>query len=764
MNKIFRNKRIVFVWFVSYMVILFLSVLVNFIAYLRIESSISLQNSHYVTEILENRKNGIDNLRKLAGNIAMEISHNREIEDVAISKETKGMAYQEIIEVSEALSVYKNIEGEFNDIYVYFQNSDYCTGLFVCNDAANFYNVHIGNEKMERSRWFELMRSNHTGDFVVEYARDGKPYVAYMLSIYGSERFIPYATVVVELDYTKFFPVLSQEKYNESFYIIDENNRILMSENRQQETSSQQVFDKYGIRSGISPAGKQVIVCANSENSEWKYVYLMDKAVFRKTINQAREIILIFNLLCIIIASLIAWVLTKRNYKPVGKILNIFGGDDTKDLGFNYIENKVNDIVRENRAYSRITEKLQDNVVKGAFISRLLTEKLSISNKEEILDALGISFAYSNYMVVLFYVEMTEEMFFDDHNDNAEEAYRLARLALTNVMGDLITDSKCTVQYCDIEGMLGCIVNLENKDSVEEFADTIRLMQKMLHDSLNIEFMAGLSNVYGSLDMLPECYNEAMRCVEQYFFNANDLVRYSDLEETAVFDCYISETAREQLVAAMQTGNYEACEGIINRIFDKNIINAGKSVRSVKFVLYEIAATMIRTITEIGNFENEQKTVSELVGMIENAGTGADAPEIREHILSVIKSFCEQNAQKPVQKTDILAEKAKHYVDENYSNPELTVAKIAEHCNVSMAYLSTSFKKKYNAGLLEYINYVRIDHAKKILADETYTVERVAEMVGYNNTRSYFRMFSRFVGTSPHKYRTMILSGGDENK
>ena len=128
-------------------------------------------------------------------------------------------------------------------------------------------------------------------------------------------------------------------------------------------------------------------------------------------------------------------------------------------------------------------------------------------------------------------------------------------------------------------------------------------------------------------------------------------------------------------------------------------------------------------------------------------------------IKCVIKKFCEQNSWKPIQKMDMLAEKAKHYVDEHYSDSGLTVAKISEHCCVSMAYLSTGFKKKYNVGLLEYINYVRIDHSKKILADESYTVERVAKTVGFNNTRSYFRMFSRFVGTSPQKYRTMIISG-----
>ena len=212
----------------------------------------------------------------------------------------------------------------------------------------------------------------------------------------------------------------------------------------------------------------------------------------------------------------------------------------------------------------------------------------------------------------------------------------------------------------------------------------------------------------------------------------------------------------------MQIGNYDACENIIERIFEKSIINTGKSVTAVKFVLYELTSIMIRTITEIGNFENEQNTVSELVGMIENAGVNAASPEIKEHILRVIKDFCLHNAQKPVQKTDIISEKAKRFVDENYMNQDLTVAKIAEHCNVSMAYLSANFKKKYDVRPLEYLNYVRIEHAKNILADENCNMEQVAEMVGFGNSRSYFRMFSRFVGTTPGKYRIMMLSDKEE--
>ena len=93
----------------------------------------------------------------------------------------------------------------------------------------------------------------------------------------------------------------------------------------------------------------------------------------------------------------------------------------------------------------------------------------------------------------------------------------------------------------------------------------------------------------------------------------------------------------------------------------------------------------------------------------------------------------------------------------------MTVAMIAENCNVSMAYLSTNFKKRYQNGLLEYINLVRIEHAKSILEDSNDTMERVAELVGYSNMRSFFRMFSRYVGTTPNRYRAMMLAKRKES-
>ena len=214
----------------------------------------------------------------------------------------------------------------------------------------------------------------------------------------------------------------------------------------------------------------------------------------------------------------------------------------------------------------------------------------------------------------------------------------------------------------------------------------------------------------------------------------------------------------DQLVSGMKVGNYETCVRILDQIFVDNILGSGKSVQAVKFILYELTAIMIKTITEIGEMDDGDSESAVLFSMVDNIGGNVDVREINRQLQSIIQRFCAKNVQKTVQKTDLLSERAKLFVDEHYMDSALTVAMIAENCNVSMAYLSTNFKKKYQTGLLEYINLVRIEHAKTILEKSSDTVERVAELVGYGNLRSFFRMFSRYVGTTPNRYRAMMLA------
>jgi len=53
----------------------------------------------------------------------------------------------------------------------------------------------------------------------------------------------------------------------------------------------------------------------------------------------------------------------------------------------------------------------------------------------------------------------------------------------------------------------------------------------------------------------------------------------------------------------------------------------------------------------------------------------------------------------------------------------------------------------------QYLRRVRIEAAKRLLEGQNTTVERIAEQVGYRDTRAFIRAFGAVAGLSPGQYR-----------
>lgn len=86
----------------------------------------------------------------------------------------------------------------------------------------------------------------------------------------------------------------------------------------------------------------------------------------------------------------------------------------------------------------------------------------------------------------------------------------------------------------------------------------------------------------------------------------------------------------------------------------------------------------------------------------------------------------------------------------------LTMKYIANELNISTGYLLVNFKAVYNISPKSYLNQLKFDEAKVLLAHPNITLSEIGERVGYKNVSHFSRQFKIWSGMSPFEFRTMI--------
>lgn len=97
---------------------------------------------------------------------------------------------------------------------------------------------------------------------------------------------------------------------------------------------------------------------------------------------------------------------------------------------------------------------------------------------------------------------------------------------------------------------------------------------------------------------------------------------------------------------------------------------------------------------------------------------------------------------------------AKAYLDQNYYHDNLTLDLVAEHAGMSKYYMCKEFHKKYGISPGKYLKELRISQACRLLTTHNdYTMQEIAEMVGYANNNYFGKVFKAAKGISPDKFK-----------
>lgn len=117
-------------------------------------------------------------------------------------------------------------------------------------------------------------------------------------------------------------------------------------------------------------------------------------------------------------------------------------------------------------------------------------------------------------------------------------------------------------------------------------------------------------------------------------------------------------------------------------------------------------------------------------------------------------AFDKQHCDTAVLKNAIIAD-AIAYIRQHYTE-NIGVESIAKFCHCSRSHLSHMFKTHTGSTIPQYINSLRIERAKELLATTNDSIRDIGAKVGFDDPNYFCRVFVRFSGITCSEYRSKV--------
>ena len=134
---------------------------------------------------------------------------------------------------------------------------------------------------------------------------------------------------------------------------------------------------------------------------------------------------------------------------------------------------------------------------------------------------------------------------------------------------------------------------------------------------------------------------------------------------------------------------------------------------------------------------------------IEQAQSIAELTRLYEEMPQV---YCILVRELSVAALPSLVREAVTFIRSNIDQP-LSLNRIAATLGIHPSYLSRTFKKALGMTLTDYINRLRIEEAKYLLASSSESVAKIALSVGYTDPHYFSKVFTKLEHVTPQDYR-----------
>lgn len=715
--------RIIYIWMITYMIILLLPVCANFMLYNNFAAKFEKEITDYNVLLAERVATEYDKKIVNHMNFVITLEKDSYLREVAAYGKALNKEQQRKITdfVKERIKLYY---GQYpQDFYIYLKKSGMVIKPENMAKSDIAYDVWAKEYDEDYSSWMSLMEENHR--FEYKWDNDYHLY-SYHTLFAGTESEATMFSLVTDktiLDFEKSF----FDKDGRKLIICDNVNSVPIElDGIKHELNLSQLVGEYG-ELNLEDNFKESFtgIYRKSSATDKTYVIMMENEFFKSVQDKMYDVSALTALICLVIGAIFASLFTYYNYAPLRKIIKSVGGK-TKENEYEYLGNIIDNMNSAHKHYSEeriLFEFLNNTRVKESSV-KWFEEKNRINEQTSTLVA------------VVFFQNTSAAI----TESNYEKDYEALCYATSNLFSELLEQIGCRVHSIMMQGALKLIICTEN---TEDISNAARSFEKIMKDELNVICCVAIGDGCQSVKKIALSHRHALGVLDYMLFmnESGGIGSYDDKISRS-----IEKNARKNIKEmVLYIINNEF--GKLRTAFDTMLMTDTEKPELSEFrnVLKNITDEVLRLLTE----QSKNHTLIK-----------ADSVELTncssfDEYFERFKGTVDVSIENGRKVENTFFAQICAYVDENICNPDLTNGKIAAYFKISEVYLSRFFKSNYPEGLLKYITKKRIDIAKKILLESDKTVDDTAVEAGFSNSLMLLRSFKKYEGVTPTQYREL---------
>ena len=204
------------------------------------------------------------------------------------------------------------------------------------------------------------------------------------------------------------------------------------------------------------------------------------------------------------------------------------------------------------------------------------------------------------------------------------------------------------------------------------------------------------------------------------------------------------------LITKLKTGDTEESKALLNDLLGYVFFAEGNNLEIVKSRALELASLLSRAAIEGGATSDSVLKVNNQFLM--SLQTIDDLDELCYKLQETIDVFTDCMFNYIPSKGNEITKKAIRFISKNFSK-NLTLDMVADHVHLNPAYFSTLFKQSTGSSFKEYLNMVRIEESKRLLANTDHSIIDIALATGFEDQSYFSKVFKKYTGLTPKQYR-----------